>query len=238
MVIGIVDAVIICLLLLFAISGLKNGFFKQTVFTIGTILVFVISYYLKDYLADLFSYNLPFFNFTGPFLGLETVNIIMYQMVAFLICVVVLSAVLVVLLKITKVFEKILTATVILGIPSKILGFIVGLIEGYIIVFIMLFFLSQPAVHLDILNESQFMPKIVNSSPGLSNIVSDTRNTIDEMYELVDNYTKDNNSDKFNRNSIDIMLKNKIISVDYVEKLIEKDKLKTNDLESILNKYR
>ena len=236
--IGIVDAVIICLVLLFAVTGLKNGFFKQTVLTIGTILVFIVSYYLKDYIANFLSYNLPFFNFSGPFLGLESVNIIMYQMVAFLICVVFLSAVLVVLLKITKVFEKILTATIILGIPSKILGFIVGLIEGYVIVFIMLFFLSQPAIHLDILEESQFMPKIVNSSPVLSNIVSDTSDTIKEMYVLVDEYRKDNNSDKFNRNSIDIMLKNKIISVDYVDNLIKKDKLKTNGLEVVLNKYR
>lgn len=236
--IGIVDAVIICLVLLFAVTGLKNGFFKQTVLTIGTILVFIVSYYLKDYIANFLSYNLPFFNFSGPFLGLESVNIIMYQMVAFLICVVFLSAVLVVLLKITKVFEKILTATIILGIPSKILGFIVGLIEGYVIVFIMLFFLSQPAVHINILEESQFMPKIVNSSPGLSNIVSDMSDTIKEMYVLVEDYAKDSNSDKFNRNSIDIMLKNKIISVDYVENLIEKDKLKTKELDSVLNKYR
>lgn len=236
--IGIVDAVIICLVLLFAVTGLKNGFFKQTVLTIGTILVFIVSYYLKDYIANFLSYNLPFFNFSGPFLGLESVNIIMYQMVAFLICVVFLSAVLVVLLKITKVFEKILTATIILGIPSKILGFIVGLIEGYVIVFIMLFFLSQPAVHISILEESQFMPKIVNSSPVLSNIVSDTSDTIKEMYVLVDEYRKDNNSDKFNKNSIDIMLKNKIISVDYVENLIEKDKIKTKGLEVVLNKYR
>lgn len=236
--IGIVDAVIICLVLLFAVTGLKNGFFKQTVLTIGTILVFIVSYYLKDYIANFLSYNLPFFNFSGPFLGLESVNIIMYQMVAFLICVVFLSAVLVVLLKITKVFEKILTATIILGIPSKILGFIVGLIEGYVIVFIMLFFLSQPAVNISILEESQFMPKIVNSSPVLSNIVSDTSDTIKEMYVLVDEYRKDNNSDKFNKNSIDIMLKNKIISVDYVENLIEKDKIKTKGLEVVLNKYR
>ena len=42
--IGIVDAFIIGIILIFGISGLKNGFFKQTVITIGTILLFVVSY--------------------------------------------------------------------------------------------------------------------------------------------------------------------------------------------------
>lgn len=233
----IVDVIIICLILSFAISGLKNGFFKQSVLTIGTILVFVFSYYFKDYLADIFSYNLPFFNFPGPFDGLETVNIVLYQMIAFLIVFIFLIAVLVVLLKITKTFEKILSITIILGIPSKILGFVVGLIEGYVITFIALFFLSQPAVNIEMLNNSQLMPKILNSSPILSDIVSDTSKTIDEMYDLVDEYIKDKDKDKFNKNTIDIMLKNKIISVEYVEELIKTNKLKTDNLDEILKKY-
>lgn len=236
--IGIVDFIIICLILSFAISGLKNGFFKQTVLTVGTILVFIFSYYFKDYLANIFSYNLPFFNFPGSFDGLETVNIVLYQMLAFLIVFIFLLAVLIVLLKITKVFEKILSITIILGIPSKILGFIVGLIEGYVIVFITLFFLNQPAVNIPELKESELMPKILNSSLVLSDIVSDTSNTIDEMYNLVDEYIKDKNKDKFNKNTIDIMLKNKIITVEYVEELIKQDKLKTNNLDIILNKYK
>ena len=144
----IADAVIIGLMIFFGISGLKNGFFKQTVLTIGTILVFVLSYYFKDYLANFFSYNLPFFDFPGTFQGLEVVNIILYQMLAFLI--------LVVLLKITGVFEKILKFTIILGIPSKILGFILGLVEGYVVIFVALFFLSQPAVNIPLLNESKY----------------------------------------------------------------------------------
>ena len=89
----IADAVIIGLMIFFGISGLKNGFFKQAVLTIGTILVFVLSYYFKDYLANFFSYNLPFFDFHGSFQGLEVINIILYQMLAFLILVVLLSSV-------------------------------------------------------------------------------------------------------------------------------------------------
>ena len=87
------------------------------------------------------------------------------------------------------------------------------------------------------LNNSQLMPKILNSPPILSDIVSDTSKTIDEMYDLVDKYIKDKDKDKFNKNTIDIMLKNKIISVEYVEELIKTNKLKTDNLDEILKKY-
>ena len=49
-------------------------------------------------------------------------------------------------------------------------------------------------------------------------------------------YLVDKDADKFNRNSIDIMLKNKIITKEYVEKLIDKNKIKVN-LYDILSKY-
>ena len=78
--IGIVDAFIIGIILIFGVGGLKNGFFKQTVITIGTILLFVVSYYLKDFVADFLSYNLPFFDFGGDMMGLVSLNIIMYNL--------------------------------------------------------------------------------------------------------------------------------------------------------------
>ena len=72
-------------ILMIGSTGIKNGFFKQTVLTVGTILTVVLAFAFKDTLADWFSYNLPFFNFLGPIKGLTTINIIMYQMLAFLI---------------------------------------------------------------------------------------------------------------------------------------------------------
>lgn len=234
---GIVDILIILLILSFGVTGLKNGFFKQTVLTIGTILVFVLSYKFKDYIANFLSYHLPFFNFTGPFEGLTTINIILYQMISFIFVFLLLTSVLVVLLKVTGVFEKILKFTIVLGIPSKILGFIVGLIEGYVVVFIALFFLSQPAVNINIINESKLKPVILNSSPVLSKVVKNTNDTVKELYVLVKDYTKTQDKDSFNKNSIDIMLKNKVITVSYVEELIERNKLDIS-ISSVLDKYR
>lgn len=236
--IGIVDAFIIGIILIFGVGGLKNGFFKQTVITIGTILLFVVSYYLKDFVADFLSYNLPFFDFGGDMMGLVSLNIIMYQLIGFILVFVVLSIVFGIIVKITGIFEKILKFTIILGIPSKILGFLLGLVEGYVVVFIALFFLHQPIVDVKVLGESKFMDPILSSSPVLSNVVSDTNDVISEVYVLVDDYLKDKDVHKFNVKSIDTMLKYKVIDVDYIDKLIEKDKINIPGITMVVDKYR
>lgn len=234
---SVIDIFIIALIIICGGIGFKRGVFKQAVITIGSILVFILSYYFKDYLADFFSYNLPFFNFTGDIAGLSSINIIMYQMIAFLIMLAVFSAILAVLIKITGVFEKILSFTIILGIPSKLLGLLLGLVEGYVISFICLFLLTQPALKINLIDDSKFTSVILNSSPGLSKIVSDMENSIIEIYDLGKDYNINKNADEFNRNSIDVMLKNKIITKEYVEKLISKNKLNVKGIDTILNKY-
>ena len=233
---SIIDILVVILILICGVVGFKRGVFKQAVVTIGTVLVFVLSYHFKDYLANFFSYNLPFFNFTGEFAGLSSINIIMYQMIAFLIMFALFGTILAVLIKITGIFEKILKFTIVLGIPSKILGLLLGLVEGYIVAFVFLFVITQPALKINLIEDSKFTNVILNSSPILSNIVEDTENTIIEVYDLGKDYLVDKDADKFNRNSIDIMLKNKIITKEYVEKLIDKNKIKVN-LYDILSKY-
>lgn len=235
---NIVDVCIVCTILLIALSGFRRGVFKQAVITIGSIFIFVLAYKLKDPLANFFSYNLPFFNFKGDFLGLSTINIIVYQMLAFLIVLSILSVILGIIIKITGLFETILKFTVVLSIPSKILGFFLGLIEGYLVIFIVLFFLNQPAMNIDILNESKYMPKIINNSFGLSSYVKKTNDSINEIYKLGKDYVLTNDSNTFNKNAIDVMLKNKIITVDYVETLISKGKINIIEIDEILNKYR
>lgn len=235
---NIIDVVVIMLLLFGGVSGAKNGFFKQTVILIGTILCFILSWYLKDIIANFLSFTLPFFNFIGPFEGLTSLNIILYQLISFMFLMCLFTSVLIVLAKITGGFEKILNFTIILGIPSKILGFIVGAIEAYIILFALLFFFNQPAFNFEIINESKFTPVIVNSSPGLSNIVGNMNDAIRDIYTISKDYNYTQNSNKFNRRIVDELLEHKVIDVEYVEKLIEKDKLNIPGLNTVLNKYR
>lgn len=222
---NIIDVVIIFGLLLGGFAGAKNGFFKQSVVLVGTILCFVLSWIFKDFIANFLSYNLPFFNFAGPFEGLTSLNIVMYQLIAFLLLMFLFTAILVVIIRMTGVFEKILKMTIILGIPSKILGFIVGAIEAYVILFVILFFFSQPAFNIEIVNDSKFANTIVNSSPGLSNIVGNMNDAVNDIYEITSSYSVNQNTYDFNRRVIDSLLEHEVIDMEYVNNLISKGKI-------------
>ena len=222
---NIVDVVIIMGLLLGGVTGAKNGFFRQSVVLIGTILCFILAWVFKNPIANFLSFTLPFFNFAGPFEGLTSLNIVMYQLIAFLLLLSLFSAILAIIIKATGVFEKILNFTIILGIPSKILGFIVGVIEAYVIIFVVLFFVNQPAVNLEIVKESTFSPKIVNSSPGLSNIVGNMNDAVNDIYDITKDYNINQNTNSFNKKVINSLLEHKVIDKDYLDKLVSKGKI-------------
>ncbi|MDO4369438.1 MAG: CvpA family protein [bacterium] len=222
---NIIDVVIIFGLILGGMAGARNGVFKQTTLLIGTILCFVLSWLLKDFIANFLSYTLPFFNFAGPFEGLTSLNIVMYQLIAFLILMALFTSVLVVLLKITGGFEKFLKFTVLLGIPSKILGFIVGVLEAYVILFAILFFVNQPALNFDVVNESHFKDPILTSSPGLSNMVGDMNDAINDIYYITKDYHYSQNSNTFNKRVVNSLLEHNVIDDEYLSELRTRGKI-------------
>ncbi len=236
---NIVDAIIILLILSFGAMGFKRGVLKQLVTTVGFVIVIVLAFYLKNPIAEFLSLNLPFFKFGGVFANVTSINIILYQLISFILVVTILEIVLGVLIKITGVIEKILKFTVILGIPSKILGFFVGIIEGFVVVFLVLFILRQPGFNFKIFDDSKLTKPILNSTPILSQVAGDFVDTFNDLYELGnDYYEKKMDENTLNLKSIDIMLEHKIITTDYVEKLINAKKIKVDGISSVIDKYR
>lgn len=236
---SIVDALIILIILACGAIGFKKGVIKQLVSTVGFVLVVVLAFYLKNPVAEFLSLHLPFFTFGGAFANATSFNIILYQLISFVLVIVVLQTVLNVLIKISGFIEKVLKFTIILGIPSKILGFIVGLIEGFIIVFLILFFLKQPGFNLKIFDDSKLTNPILNSTPILSQIAGDFIDTVNDLTELGnDYYEKELDENTLNLKSIDVMLEHKIITPKYVVKLVDANKINIVGIDSVLNKYR
>ena len=62
--------------------------------------------------------------------------------------------------------------------------------------------------------------------------------TFTDVYELTDKYSRTNDSDGYTRDAIDIMLKHKVIDVEYVEKLVEQNKVTASGIDNVLNNYR
>lgn len=178
-----------------------------------------ISFVLKRPLA-IFMYNhFPFFTFNG----LKALNIMIYEVIALVIMFSLLSIVLKLLMVLTNTFEKILKMTILLGLPSKILGGILGLLENYVIIFVVLYFISLPMFNLDI-KETKVANFMLNNTPILSSKCSDTVELMNDFRTLKENYKDDDNS-SLNDETIKLLTKYNIISKENVENLIKDGKL-------------
>ena len=231
---NIVDIIVIIFILVTGIVGAKRGFFKELVICLGTILVFVLAYQLKNPLGNFFLLKLPMFDFPNLFKGVVTLNILVYQLLAFVLVLGLLLAIFEIILSVTGLFEKLLKITIILGIPSKILGFILGLIEGYVIAFVILFFLTQPAFSFKFFMESKTANTIMTSSPILSNVTGNTVQVIKDIYELKD----EDNTTLLNQRTLDMMLSKNVVDYDTVKEMYEKGKINFEGIEGVLDKYK
>ena len=231
---NIIDIVVILIILMSGIVGFKRGVFKELVMTVGFAIVFIISFKLKNPLAEWLSLHLPFFNFGNMFNNVGIINVIFYQVIAFIVIFSLIMIVFNIILVVTSIFEKILKYTIILGIPSKILGLLVGLIEGYIIAFIVMFVVSQPMFG-DITGNSKLKGPMLNSTPILTNVVSEMNDTVIDIYNLKDSTNDDK---KLERDITKIMLEHNLVEPDYIIKLIDANKIEIDNANELLRPYR
>lgn len=224
---NILDVIIIIFVLFGAVIGFKRGFTKELLEAVGFILVIVLAYFLKNPLSVFMYEHLPFFEF-GILKNVEVLNILIYEGIAFFICVVVLSLVLKILLVVTSIFEKMLSATIILSIPSKIAGAFVGLLHYFVIVFIILYIVSLTVFDVDFINDSKLKSKILNNTPLLSQIADKGTNVIEEFIALKDEY-QDENETEFRYKAIELFLKYDVITEESLQKLFDEGKIEKFD---------
>ena len=233
----IVDAIVILFLLLGAVLGFKKGAIRSLVGLVGTIAVVVIAYYLKNPVAELLYNFVPFFNFSGNWQGLVTLNILLYEGIAYVLVFVVLYGILSLILKLTGIIEKVLTMTIILGIPSKIIGAILGFLEAVVFSFIILFVLLQFNGSHTWIKESSVAMSILDKAPLIGTMVSDTYDAILEISDLDEKYEDSNDLDAYNGEILGIMLKYHVITPESARKLIEDDKLNFAGADAIVNTF-
>ena len=141
--------------------------------------------------------------------------------------------------KISNGLQKIVNATIILILPSKVLGGIIGFIEGWITLFIILLALLVPLKDFDQYKNSELTNFILFNSPVLSNAVKPFTKGVIEIYDVSSKISlKEMNTNEANLESINIMLKYKLVDRNTVEELVKLHKLdNVKNLEKILNNY-
>ena len=235
MVISLVDAIIILLILMGGIVGYKNGFIKEGMQFVGMLFIVIVSFLLKDSLMVLLYENLPFFNFFGFIKGISAINILFYQLIAFLIIFLALTFILKVLIVITGFIEWMLKLTIFLKIPSKILGIFVGILEFYVYTFIILYVLNMPVFNLSYVADSKYGEAILNNTPILSTMVDDTVKAYTDVWEIIKDKDDMTNAE-VNTLVLVKLLDNKLITVDSAKKLVDANKIIITD-KSILDNY-
>lgn len=233
---NLVDAFIVLFLAMGGIIGFKSGVIKELTRFIGLFLVIIVAFSLKDNLMVMFYENLPFFNFFGVIRGLDAMNILFYQLLAFLIIFIALMFILKVLVVITGLVEWLLKLTIFLNMPSKILGAVVGMLEYYVYLFIALYVLNMPIFNLSFVNDSKFGNEILKNTPILSEQVDDTVAVYSDIFKILKN--KENRSNKeVNTMVLVTLLENKLITVDSAKKLVNSNKIIISD-DNILDEYQ
>ncbi len=234
---NLIDVIVILIILAGAVVGYKSGFTKQIISFFGFIIVIILSYLLKNYISELMYQYFPFFDFGGVFKGVTVLNILIYEVISFFIVFSILMIVFKLVLFISKIFETLLKFTIILGIPSKLLGALVGMVEYYIIAFFALYILTLPIFAIEGMENSKLKDPILKNTPVLSHYTKDGLQVYEEFNELKDKYEVEQNVDEFNLEALDVFLKYKVITKDSVSKLVESKKLNIPNVDTVLSKY-
>ena len=225
---NVVDVIIIALLILGGVAGFKAGVIKKLTDFIGMFVVIILAFYLKNYISVIMYENLPFFNFFGLINGIDTLNILLYEVIAFLVIFIALLFVLKVVLMLTGLVEKILKATVILSIPSKLLGIVVGVIEMYVYLFLILVIVSLPIFDSSFLKDSKMNNFILNNTPVLSGISEEIIDIYGDVYNIIDN-RKNKTNEQLNEEILKVLIDKKVVTKESAKKLVDKNKIHIND---------
>ena len=225
---NVVDVIIIALLILGGVAGFKAGVIKKLTDFIGMFVVIILAFYLKNYISVIMYENLPFFNFFGLINGIDALNILLYEVIAFLVIFIALLFVLKVVLMLSGLVEKILKATVILSIPSKLLGIVVGVIEMYVYLFLILVIVSLPIFDSSFLKDSKMNNFILNNTPVLSGVSGEIIDIYGDVYNIIEN-RKNKTNEQLNEEILKVLIDKKVVTKESAKKLVDKNKIHIND---------
>ena len=228
-----VDAIILIFLLLGAFNGFRKGLVKSVISFIGLIIAIVIAWYLKNPISEFMYTKLPFISFAG---NLSLFNIIVYELVAFLIILIVLLVVLRLITIATGLIDKIVGLVTGLGIISKILGLVFGLVESFVIAFIVMFLLYNFTTLNTVMDDNSLTTKMLEYTPILSNMTKDEFKSLEEISKLTDNYQE--GSKEYNQELFRILLKYDVIKVETAQSLIDSGKVKFDGAQEVVNELK
>lgn len=223
--VAVVNILVILILILGIYDGYKKGFLEGTIKFIGMILAFVIAYLFKNPLSVFMYKHLPFFKMSGLFKGVSVINILIYELIAFLVLFIVIMVIIKIIFNITDIINKLISLVAIIGLPNKILGAILGLLETIIIVYFLscAFRVTMSFKGIDV---APTLADDVINIPILKNTFGNTIDSLDEIASLAKKYESINDKEEYNYESLKILLKYNVITYENAKYLVDNNKIK------------
>ena len=211
---NLVDIFFLLIILVCGLIGLKRGFFKELVLTVGYIILLIVSYKLITPTTNLIISLVK--------VGNNPLNLLIYQIIAFLVVFIILGIIFQLIVFLTNILEKLLNVTIVLGIFSKILGFILGLVKGVIVAYLLSLLFTLPMFNnIPMFRNSSVRTELLTKMPNI------------KLNQIVNEISKlDINSNDFNKQVLQILIKYNILTK---EKVI--DMVKSGQLDSTFLNY-
>ena len=234
---ALIDFIIVAIIIIGGYRGFKYGGISAAVNLVGTIFVFVAAFYLKNPIAVLMYENLQFYKFGGMFNGISSLNILFYEAVAFVIAMIIFIVIIALIVKLTHLLDKIINMTMILALPSKLLGLVLGALQYYVVVYFVLFILLQIPFTGKYITESTVVHGIVDKTPLLSNVTNELYTTYNEVYDVCKKNDNKQDREQADYEALDVLMKHEIVTPKSVKKLKEKKKINITNVDELIQKY-
>lgn len=223
----LIDIILVVFIVLGILAGIKKGLIKTLVGFVGLVAIVIISYTLRYYLASFLIDKMPFFNFSGALEGLTSLNILIYNVISFVVIFILLYCILNIVIAITGFIDTLLKFTVIWIIPSKIGGAILGFLEAWVFLFLVVFVLAQFNVTNSLIKDSKVSDIILNHTPIVGTYLSGASAAATEIYEGIEEFSKDENktTNDLNLYILQIEINYGLVSKEKATELIEIGKI-------------
>lgn len=224
----LVDIIVVAMLILGIVVGQKKGLIKTAVGLIGLVAVVIISYTLRVPLANLLIDKMPFFDFNG----LPSLSILLYNVIAFVVVFVVLYSILSIILSLTKFVDTLLKLTVIWIIPSKIGGAIIGFLETWVYLFLILFVMVQFNVSAAWVKDTTVAKVILDHTPIVGSFMNESKEAAKDIYKSMDEMSKDETKtqDDINLRILQYEIIHGLVSKEKAQELVETGKVKLDNV--------
>lgn len=220
-----IDLGLLIVMVLSVLIGYKSGVIKSIVRLLAFLLSAILAYQFKGILAGFLIDFMPFYQFSGVFEGITSVSILLYHGLSFLFIFILIYSILSIVITLAGFLDKILKMTIILYLPDKILGAVVGFIQGVMISFVAIFVLVQIPYTQEIVMNSTYGYQILNRTPIIRTVLADTTVISGEIFDIITNEENETDEDAQSIQSqiMLVFVKYGLITADEAQELVDSE---------------